>query len=200
MKITVISGSHRENSQSERVARYIEKVLKSQGAEASLITLAKNPLPLWDEGVWEGDASWKKAWEPIALNLSASDGFVIISPEWSGMVPAGLKNFLLLCSAREVGHKPALIVSVSSGIGGSYPVAELRMSSYKNTRLVYVPDHVIVRDAEKMLQGDDPAEEHDAHLRQRLSYSLEMLQEYAKALSLVRASGKINLKDFPFGM
>jgi len=200
MKITVISGSHRENSQSERVARYIEKVLKSQGAEASLITLAKNPLPLWDEGVWEGEPSWKKAWEPIALNLSASDGFVIISPEWSGMVPAGLKNFLLLCSAREVGHKPALIVSVSSGIGGSYPVAELRMSSYKNTRLVYVPDHVIVRDAEKMLQGDDPAGEHDAQLRQRLSYSLEMLQEYAKALSLVRASGKINLKDFPFGM
>jgi NAD(P)H-dependent FMN reductase len=200
MKITVISGSHRENSQSERIARYIASDLSKQGAEASVLSLAKNPLPLWDEGVWGGEPKWEAVWGPISETLKKSDGFVVVSPEWSGMVPAGLKNFFLLCGSREVGHKPAMIVSVSSGIGGSYPVAELRQSSYKNTRIVYIPDHVIVRNAEAMLVGESPADDHDAELRKRVHYSLGLLLEYAKALTLVRESGKVNLKDFPYGM
>ena len=40
-------------------------------------------------------------------------------------------------------HKPGLIVTVSAGLGGSYPVTELRISSHKNTRLCYIPDHVL---------------------------------------------------------
>ncbi len=200
MKITIISGSHRENSQSERIARYIEGDLKKQGAEASVLSLASNPLPLWDEGVWSGDPKWESAWGPFSDTLKQSDGFVVVSPEWSGMVPAGLKNFFLLCGSREVGHKPAMIVSVSSGISGSYPVVELRQSSYKNTRIVYIPDHVIVRNAETALMGDKPSDDNDAELRKRIHYSLAVLVEYAKALALVRESGKINYKDFPYGM
>lgn len=200
MKIIVISGSHRESSQSERVGQYLVANLASLGAEASLLCLAKNPLPLWDEGVWSGDPKWKSLWGPISQSLRESDGFVVVSPEWSGMVPAGLKNFFLLCGSREVGHKPAMIVSVSSGLGGSYPITELRQSSYKNTRLVYVPDHVIVRNVESMLVGAAAADTHDVELRKRIHYSLEMLLEYSKALRAVRESGKINLKDFPYGM
>ena len=60
------------------------------------------------------------------------------------MVPAALKNFFLLYRAELV-DKLGLIVSVSTGAGGAYPGAELRMSSYKNTHLWYIPEHVIVR-------------------------------------------------------
>jgi len=45
----------------------------------------------------------------------------------------------------ELGHKPALIVAVSSGDGGAYPVSELRMSSYKNNRLCYIPEQVALK-------------------------------------------------------
>ena len=69
-------------------------------------------------------------------------------------------------------HEPGLIVTVSAGAGGSYPVTELRISSYKNTRLCYIPDHVIVRNVGQMLHGDQPAEEHDQALRGRITYSL----------------------------
>jgi hypothetical protein len=111
-----------------------------------------------------------------------------------------LKNFFLLCSADVFAHKPGLIVTVSAGAGGSYPVTELRTSSYKNTRLCYVPDHVIVRNVGQMLHGDQPADEHDVALRGRIEYSLRVLVEYAKALRLVRESGVIDLKAFPYGM
>ena len=85
-------------------------------------------------------------------------------------------------------------------MGGSYPIAELRMSSYKNTRLCYIPDHIIVRSAEKMLQGPTATDPHDESLRQRLTYTLKVLGEYGKALDGVRASGVIDTKAFPFGM
>ena len=49
----------------------------------------------------------------------------VVSPEWNGMVPSMLTNFFLLCSNNELAHKPGLLVGVSSGTGGSYPVAEL---------------------------------------------------------------------------
>jgi len=200
MKIAIVSGSHRDKSESERVARYVKGIVEGSKGEALLISLAHNPLPLWDEGVWSGTDNWNATWTPIATQLQGCDGFIIVSPEWAGMAPPGLKNFLLLCSPAEVGHKPALIVSVSSGIGGSYPVAELRTSSYKNNRLVYIPEHVIVRNVGEMLHGDKPASEQDASIRARLAYSSGLLMQYAQALKSVREAAVIDHKTFPFGM
>ena len=201
MKIAVVAGSHRRDSESLRVAQYIQGVLGTIGVEQTyLLSLSENPLPLWDEGLWSGDEKWKTLWSPIAKELKSSDGLIVIAPEWSGMVPAGLKNFFLLCSGELLAHKPGLIVGVSASLGGSYPVAELRTSSYKNTRLCYIPDHVIVRNVGQMLKGAQVVDEHDRLLRERINYSARMLVEYAKALKSVRDSGLIDLKRFPYGM
>jgi NAD(P)H-dependent FMN reductase len=201
MKIAIIAGSHRRDSESLRVAQYIQGVLGTIGVEQTyLLSLSENPLPLWDEGLWSGDEKWKTLWSPISKELKSSDGLIVIAPEWSGMVPAGLKNFFLLCSGELLAHKPGLIVGVSASLGGSYPVVELRTSSYKNTRLCYIPDHVIVRNVGQMLKGAQAVDEHDRLLRERIDYSARVLVEYAKALKIVRDSGLIDLKRFPYGM
>jgi NAD(P)H-dependent FMN reductase len=200
MRIAIISGSHRNNSESERVSRYIGGILSDRSVNHEVISLANNPLPLWDEGVWSGDPKWKELWSPISKTLMAATGFVVVAPEWAGMAPPGLKNFFLLCGAKEVGHKPALIVSVSSGVGGSYPIAELRISSYKNNRLVYIPEHVIIRNVQEMLKGDSPADERDEQTRKRIGYGLNLLIEYSKALATVRENGSINHTEFPYGL
>ena len=202
MKIAIISGSHRENSQSLKVARHIEMNSADICAETWLYSLSGNPLPLWDEGVWEGEQKWLELLNPIREQLSSCDALVIITPEWHGQVPAGLKNFFLLFGKNELGHKPALIVSVSSGIGGSYPVAELRMSSYKNSRLCYIPEHVIIREVESVLNSDETTNDphSDTYIRERLQWSLNILKEYAIALKLVRDSGATQTEKFSNGM
>lgn len=201
MKIAIIVGSHRVDSESGRVAAFIDQRIKAlTDGETFLFSLAGNPLPLWDEGAWDDDPKWQAAWNPVARQLAESDAVVVVSPEWSGMAPAGLKNFFLLCGNDVLAHKPGLIVAVSAALGGSYPVAELRMSSYKNTRLCYIPEHVIVRNVGRVLKGDVPADDHDAALRSRIDYSLKLLIEYAKSLASVRASGVVDLKEFPYGM
>lgn len=202
MKITVVSGSHRENSQSEKVGKFVQTTLEAQGHEAYLFSLAGNPLPLWDEGIWNGEEKWQALLTPISEELAASDAFVIIAPEWHGQVPAGLKNFFLMWGRGELAHKPALIIAVSASDGGAYPVAELRMSSYKNNRLCYMPEHVIVRNVESVL-NDDPAqnnEETDQYFRDRISWSLELLAGYGKALKGMRSSVTTFKEEFPFGM
>ena len=202
MHIVLVSGSHRENSQSSRIAHYFSARMKAveEGVSTDIIDLKGNPLPLWDERAWQPDSELQRQWQPYAERLRKADGFVIVSPEWSGMVPAGLKNFFLYASAREIGHKPGLIVTVSSSRGGSYPVEELRTSSYKNTRICYIPEHVIVRDAEKMFVGEQPDGDDDAYLRGRSDFALRCLAAYAKALKVPRESGVLYDKNYPFGM
>ena len=200
MKIGIISGSHRLTSQSDRVALYLKTQLESQSVASYFLSLAGNPLPLWDETVWSGGEVWREKWSPVATELQSCDGFIIVAPEWAGMVPPGLKNFLLLCTTTETGHKPALIVAVSSGIGGSYPVTELRTSGYKNNRLCFIPEHVIVRGVEAALVGEKPADSRDEQVRARLAYALAILKSYAEAMVAIRASGVINHQDFPHGM
>lgn len=203
MKIAIISGSHRHNAQSLKVARYIQQRLESGICEDTwLYSLSGNPLPLWDQGIWDGDKDWETRLAPIKSELASSDALVVVTPEWHGQVPAGLKNFFLLVTKKEVGHKPALIVSVSSADGGSYPVAELRMSSYKNNRLCYIPEHVIVRHVEKVL-NDDPAdndERSDTYYKERIGWALGILKEYAGALQQVRTSAITEHDKFRNGM
>ena len=203
MKITIISGSHRQNSQSEKVARYIQSSLLENNIadEAEIYSLAGNPLPLWDESIWEGDKKWKAILSPVSELLTASDAFVVIAPEYHGQVPAGLKNFFLMWKA-ELSHKPAMIVAVSSVDGGAYPVAELRMSSYKNNRLCYIPEHVIVRNVESILnnKAEDNNPETDSYFRERITWTLGILKQYAIGLKLVRDSGATQTDKFGNGM
>ena len=204
MQFTIISGSHRKSSQSSKVAHFVRNTLleKKICEKAEVLDLANNPLPLWDEGVWDGDEKWKKLLDPIRLQCESSDAFVIVTPEWHGQVPAGLKNLFLLLGKNEVGHKPALIIAVSSADGGAYPIAELRMSSYKNNRICYIPDHVIVRNVEKVLNENvaDNDASADGYFRERIVWTLGVLKEYAIAMKQVRASGNVISKAYGNGM
>ena len=205
MKIGIICGSHRPVSESGKIARHIEQQLLEQGiCDASwLFDLGGNPLPLWDEGIWSGEPQWQQTLAPLSEEVTSCDAFVVVCPEYHGMVPAGLKNFLLMwAGGGELAHKPALIVTVSVADGGSYPVAELRMSSYKNNRLCYLPEHLIIRNVESVFNEDPDKNNPDAqpYFDARLAYCLELLGEYASAFRQIRSSGKASLENYSSGM
>ena len=205
MKLGIISGSHRENSQSEKVARHIENTALAAGVcdEVFFFNLAGNPLPLWDEGIWQGDPEWQSLMQPISAELDSCDGFIVVCPEWHGMAPSGLKNFFLVWTGGgELAHKPALIVTVSVADGGSFPIAELRMSSYKNNRICFIPEHLIIRYVDTVF-NEDPSQNKESaqvYFEERLGYCLSLLEQYALALRQVRASGAASLETYTSGM
>lgn len=202
MKISVIAGSHRPGSQSKKVADWIAARLKQREVVVNEpVDLGTSPLPFWDETAFTADPSpLNLAWQPISEELAACDGVVVVAPEWHGMAPPALKNLLLLCKT-ELAHKPGLIVGVSGSLGGTYPVVELRLTGFKNNRICWIPDHVILRNVSKILNETAAEDEAaDATAKGRLDHSLGILVEYAKALRGVRASGAFDAKAYPFGM
>ncbi|MBI1308332.1 MAG: NADPH-dependent oxidoreductase [Proteobacteria bacterium] len=207
MHITLISGSHRPTGNSGRIARAIANQIEADGHATSLVDLAETELPFWDEAFWgnaELQPKWDKTWAPIAEVLKQTDAAIIISPEYHGMVPSKLQNFLLLAaeSGKPLAHKPALIVSVSMGINGAYPVAELRANAAKNNRILWLPEHLIIRNASHMLVENPPAEhaKFNAELSERLTATLGLLYQYAAALKPVQKSAREFIGKYPNGM
>jgi NAD(P)H-dependent FMN reductase len=204
MNITIVSGSHRKVSQSIKIAKAIKSALKpfKECYEANIFDLANNPLPLWNEDLRKVGNPSNSLLESISKKLDYSDAFIIISPEWHGMVPAGLKNFFLMWGKGELAHKPALIVTVSSGDGGSYPVAELRMSSYKNNRICFLPEHLIIRNVESVFNDNemDNNSSSQEYFENRLNYCLKQLLTYAKAFQQIRKSDAVSIKKYGSGM
>lgn len=201
MKISIIAGSQQAESNSLKIADFMGKRLRtlSLAEEVHILDLATQDLPLWEPSIWSGDPEWKVRLEPIATKLKSSDAFIVIAPEYHGMVPATLKNFFLMWGNGELAHKPALLTAVSSSMGGAYPIAEMRMSSYKNNRIAYMPEHLIVRNAGKVLNNEVSGPE-DESIRSRIDYCLALLNEYAKAHAQILSSGVIDLKTWRNGM
>lgn len=204
MKIGIICGSHRFESESERVGKYIATELERNAwcAQVWLYSLKGNPLPMWQGDVWDKKHTWHKHLCEVAEQLDSCDGLVIISPEWNGMAPPALKNFFLFWHKRELAHKPAALVAISAEMGGGYPIAELRMSSYKNQFLCYMPDQIIIRHVNDVLhpKPDTQWSEQEQNMRMRIRYTLDMLGEYATALQQVRSGTVWDPERYPSGM
>ncbi len=210
MHTFILIWSHRPDSQSSKVGHYIEAVIhKTQPGDTTFVyDLRNNPLPLWNERFWEKESEeYKQFYDStrgaIEAELKKADSLVIISPERSGMAAPGIKNFILYLSPHLVWNKPSLLVSVSStNHGGHYPIAELHMSSAKNTQLCYIPQYVVVSNVKVVLNDDELKSEDkaDEYIRTRLQYSLRMLHEYSKAFQQIRASGVADFTTYANGM
>ena len=198
LRLTIVNGSQRPQARSAKVADYLRAL--ERPVELTVLDLHALGLPLWSDEEGLVQAAVNETWAPVSQGLHQADGFVIVAPEWNGMATPALKNFFLYCVDYELADKPALIVGVSSGQGGTYPVTELRATSYKNTQICYIPEHVILRQIEDILNGPVPVSQDDFYSRVRLDYGYAMLIDYARALRPVRTSGTRNFEQLPYGM
>ena len=198
MKISIISASHRKNSQSKKISDFLNKYLLNIQSELDIfnLDLADVSLPLWSPDK-NGKDICVETWNTLSDNLNKSDGFILVVPEYGGMATPAAKNIFLLCSNGEFAHKPGLIVSVSSGNGGAYPIAELRSSSYKNTHIMWIPENIIIRNVEEFNPGSH-GKNIPEWLDDRIEYVLKLLLAYASNMIPLREV--VNRKDFGNGM
>lgn len=202
MKIGIICGSQRRGSQTAKVGLFIQQQLVNQQIDTFMLDLGEAPMTNFDDSFWyEPQGALQQEWLPISSQLRDCDGFIVITPDWHGMVPSCLKNFFLFCDVNEMANKPGLIIALSAAVGGYLPIAELRISSSKNNRLCWIPDHLIIRNVKHCLNDqNEPEHSDDIYIRARLTHSMGILIEYAKALQSVRQSQVANYKVYKFGM
>jgi len=199
MKISIISASHRTNSQSKKISDILNNKLLNIKSDLDIydLDLAQKSLPLWSPDKKKGEGVWGNTWNSISDNLNKSDSFILVVPEYGGMATPASKNIFLLCGNGELAHKPGLIVSVSSGNGGAYPISELRSSSYKNTHIMWIPENIVIRNVEEFNPGAH-GDNIPKWLDNRIDYVLKLLLAYASNMKPIREI--INRKDFGNGM
>ena len=199
MKISIISASHRINSQSKKISVFLQNNLSKMDSilDSFILDLADTALPLWSPEKKDGQGIWSETWNSISSNLNESDGFILVVPEYGGMATPAVINIFLLCGSGELSHKPGWIVSFSSGNGGAYPIAELRMSSYKNTHIMWIPENIIIRNVEEFNPGFH-GKNIPEWLDNRIEYVLKLLLAYASNMIPLREV--VNRKDFGNGM
>lgn len=197
MKLCVISGSTRADSQSAKIAHYLQRRLQSMGSEASVLDLSSKLLPLYTDD--EANAQLPVAVD-VLQQLEEADGYVFVSPEWNGMASIGILN-LLHYAGQQLAHKPVLLVGISASRGGSYPVLQLRQMGYKNRHYVLVPEQLVITQCETVMNDDSFTEDaSDIYIKKRADYALGVLTTYAEALAQVRKSPQVSLDTYPNGM
>ena len=199
MKISIISTSHQKNSQSNRVATFFTNFIKKIDSNVKCYNLdvEEQKIPLWTSQKAENQKFWEDKFKIISAELMSSDGFIIVVPEYGGMATPNAKNIFLVFNNGEFFHKPGLIVSISSGNGGAYPVAELRASSYKNSHIMWIPENIIIRNVEDFHPGNH-GNLIPEWMDSRINYSCKLLIKYAVLLKPIQKI--INRKDFANGM
>ena len=214
MNLVLISASQRTQSQSAKVAEYLANN-SGQFSSVRHIELCKQRLPMWD-GEEMSKQQDDSDWLAINVQLQAMDALILITPEWGGTASPLLKNLLMMAQATDIGHKPVLLVSVVNGISGAYPIAELRMNAFSNNKLVAIPDHLIIRNVEEILNAvnaENSLEDslkgnaitrRDKSIRHRIGYSLHTLFYYSQAMKTLRVSLQGNSYNnehlYPYGM
>lgn len=129
--ISVIVGSTRQNRFSEKPAQWIYQIAaQREGVEARLLDLRDYPMPFFDQPLppsVPGRPPYKhevvKRW---TAQIAASDGFILVTPEYNYGPPAVLKNALDWVY-QEWNRKAAACVS-HGGSGGIRSVQILRQT------------------------------------------------------------------------
>ena len=199
MKISIISTSHRKNSQSKRISNIFKNFVLEiyNSTECFNLDMFDSNIPAWTSEKKENGNFWEKEFKKISLELNSSDGFIFIVPEYGGMATPNSKNFFLVFNNGELFHKPGLIVSISSGNGGAYPISELRASSYKNSHIMWIPENIIIRNVEQFSPGKH-GELIPPWIDNRIKYSCDLLLKYSEYLKPIQKY--INRKEFSNGM
>ncbi|WP_293035326.1 NADPH-dependent FMN reductase [Paraburkholderia sp.] len=127
--ISVIIGSVRQGRFSEKPARWIfDHLKKREGIEARLLDLKDYPMPFFDAAVPPA-MSGRPAYEHEVVKrwtqaIDASDGFIIVSPEYNHGPSAVLKNAIDWVYP-EWNRKAITFIGYGS-VGGARAIEQLR--------------------------------------------------------------------------
>lgn len=122
--ITVISGTNRRGSHTEKFAKHFFKLIKSKvDVPVKYFSLQKLPDDILHVGMYQNkkqSKSLRKIQEEIMI---PANKFFVVSPEYNGSIPGVLKLFLDACSIHE--YKPTFkgkkagLVGIASGRAGN---------------------------------------------------------------------------------
>ena len=116
-KLTIISGTNRPQSYTQKVAKYYHSIFSQQEAEVKFLSLEMLPPDFLFSNTF-GNRT-KEFQELIDEYILASEKYIFILPEYNGSFPGILKGFLDAVPPNYWTNKKAALVGVAQGRAGN---------------------------------------------------------------------------------
>ena len=172
VRFLVVSASLRAGSLNTRLAQLAAETIRANGGEVDLATMAAFAARSYDADVQSGEGFPAEA-EELRDRITASDAFVIASPEYNASMPGVLKNsidWVSRFSPQPFNERHGLLMSASpSMVGGNRGLWALRVPLEHLGARVY-PDMF------SLAQAHNAFAEHerlvDAQLHERFEHTI----------------------------
>jgi chromate reductase len=142
---TIISGTNRKGSNTLKISRQYQNILKARGIDARLVSL---------EGL---DLNHKSA-ELAGMEqdvLIPSEKFIFILPEYNGSYPGSLKTMIDMSDIRKVWWgKKALLTGVSTGRAGNLRGMDHLAGSLNYLKVTVHPNKLPISSIDKLLNEE----------------------------------------------
>lgn len=118
MKALIIIGSTRPVRVGDQIAGVVDRIMRERGVDTEVVDLRELNLPLLDEP--KAAATGQYAHEHTrnwAATVNGADAVVVVTPQYNGGYPAGLKNAVDYLFNEWKG-KPGAIISYGGHGGG----------------------------------------------------------------------------------
>lgn len=134
-KITIICGTNRENSYTEKVSNYYSGLLAEKGVEVKVLSLKELESVVSLSNYFEKENAKLNAL--IEKYITGTNLFVFIVPEYNGSYPGIMKLFLDTVHPKHWENKFACLTGVAGGRAGN-----LRGMEHLTGVLNYLKMHV----------------------------------------------------------
>jgi len=147
--ISILSSSVRTGRKSHNVALYFkEYIAENYKVQVEILDLKSYNFPIFEERLKNQKSPSLDALE-FKNKIIASDGVIIVSPEYNGSFPASLKNAIDLLY-EEWHRKPVAFSTVSSGdFAGLQALTHLQFVFWKIRALTVTTNFPIVKVQDK---------------------------------------------------
>jgi NAD(P)H-dependent FMN reductase len=118
MKFTIVSTTSRNGSKSLQMAKYVQQLMKTKSVDADILDLQALPADFFTDVLYRAPKS--DSFKPIQAQVSQTDKFIFIIPEYNCSFPGILKSFVdaLEFPASFRGKKGGMI-GISDGTQGA---------------------------------------------------------------------------------
>ncbi|MDP1800272.1 MAG: NAD(P)H-dependent oxidoreductase [Bacteroidota bacterium] len=162
-EIIVVSCTNRQNSNTLKVSKIYEEILKAKSVDVKILDFCSLPDNIaFSEVFGKRTEAYSALLEKFVIN---NRKFIFVVPEYNGSFPGILKTFLDSVSPKDWNFKDTCLVGVSTGRAGNLRGLEhltgilsyLKMHVYYNRLPISIVDKIISADGKFIDEGQQAA-------------------------------------------
>ena len=192
----IVSGTNRPGSKTLQVAKLLQKLYSEEGEETEIIDLARVGLEHLAGAAEYGD-NMPPVMRDAVKKINASEGLVVVCPEYNGSMPGALKYFIDHWTYPDsYEFRPIALIGLGGRFGALRPVEHLQgVFGYRNA-FIY-PERVFITDVGRVM--NEAGEVVDQRLLGLIKSQVKGFQAFTKALASagIDANARIKARSGP---